>query len=283
MIEVNDAINVESIAVAHTRLMRAYLDVLTHVEAMGVFARYEPRTPLKLFGFRKWSRLPSLFTVRYLVTLFSHSHFQARSNELRFAYVQLAQQLADVEQPKARTWLNETAASLETYSKTLDSWSSVKGIFSLTWPVGVGFYVAWAQTENLYSALLNLSLPRADLLLAVAMFPVVYLFLFLYSAFQYKRALLYPNETGLVRAANWDGPNVYQLEDELFRQVRRKKTREFPLDILCYMVATGMFGFVPIYLTLKAPRIDWLQIASGSFFLLCAIVMPLSLRRRQWR
>jgi hypothetical protein len=276
-----ELINIEVIAIAHSRLMQANLNVLTRVETLGFFVSLAPREERKWWQY--FGAVRSIFTIRYLVALFVQSHIKMRSDELRSAYIQMAQPIVGADQKEAKKWLMETAISLEAFSKTLDSWSSIKGIFNLTWPVVVGFFLAWTQADNLYMALLTLSLPPVDVLLAAAVVPITYIGLFLFSAFQCKRVLLRPKEESALSPLDLSGLNIYALEDELFQHIRRRKVREFPLDILSYVVGAGTFGTVPIYFAMREPTINWTLIASGSFFLLCSIVVALSLRNRRWR
>jgi hypothetical protein len=273
--------DVARLTAAHGRLMRAYLDVLTRLDSLPFFPTWA--TLADDSAPERWMRRTfGLVILRSFVTLFVHSHLLGRSKALRAAYIQRAQGL-DSEQQAARTWLFDTADSLEDFEKTLDTFTSLKGLANLAWPIAVGFYLAWSGADNLYSALLKLSLPPVDTLLAAAMFPVVYFLLFLSSAFVYKRELFFPGDAGPVRFTDWAGPNIYALENEMFDSIGRRKHKEFPFDIFCYSLGMGTFGGVPMYLALSRPGITWGLIVPGSFFLLLALAVPLTLRKRRWR
>jgi hypothetical protein len=302
--------NVDQIRLAHRQLIEHYVAVLNQVSQVSFFVRREPSG-------KKIPIFMSLFHLGVLVELFVESHIKKKLRKLEVSYTQLSQALTTEETAEDKndnqTWLQDTAEATAKFAQTLTSWTSVRGLISTVGPVAVGFIAASLRVDNIYQAVVAVNVGSLAVIGLILWFPFIYFCLFLSMAFAYKRQLFLLGSKPFGRSNSdrskhrslfrprallqkmrseeqYEYPNnLYKAEDVLFVLLERGKGREFPVDIVAYVLASFVFGGIAVGLTLAAafdgealgfevlgvevPGILFtlMGLVSGSFFLLWGV------------
>lgn len=301
--------NYKQLKQAHARLMSKYVDVLNElttlpffVPSKSVLKAYE-NAPAGGSADKQWrsNRLPnsirlvlthpsSIFSLRFLVRLFVESHIRRKLNELSVAYSYLAQK--HLGNKSYTAWLRETSEDCKKLADTLTSLQSVRGIVSIWWPVLISIVTASLGLDTIYDLINRVQIERSGLILfgLLLVFPLIYLGIFVGSAFGSKRELFTPGfdssdkPLDATRQAKISDV-IYVCEDQVFQLTGRSKVREFPLDAMSYVAASFVFASVPILVWIADPSsppgfIIWL---SGAFFLILGIIFIFLGLRRKWR
>ena len=222
---------------------------------------------------------PHLPTPRYLVHLFVEGHIRRKLKELSKAYLYLSVKAAP-DAKEIREWTKEVSELCEKLAGTLASWSSVEGLVKLLWPLALGGLTAWLGAKDIWEVLKKLNIQTYLIICGFLLFPVIYLFIFMSDAFNYKRAMFIPGFDAHEQPYVPGSPphsNVYLLEDRLFGLLGRDKMREGRWDMYFRVLGCLIFGSVPVldllwdrFVSPSAPPtlILWL---SGGFFWMLAL------------
>jgi len=279
---------------AHHTLLTKYIEVLNEVSKLPFFvparfmfrAKNNRRSEATVMMF---NQLAGLFSLRYLVKLFTESHIKGKLIELSVAYSYLARQ-----NPKNRrysAWLKETSEDCNKLAATLSSWQSARGIVSALWPFGIGIATTLLKLEDIYDIINIINFKAVDWInLGLMVFPVIYVALFISMSFQRKRELFMPGFDLEEKPIDMDRPAtnddiIYHLEDQVFNLAGRGKVREIPADVIGQ--TAGLLGFAAMetsILTLDQPLSSRIFFgAGGVMFLVMAIISIRLGSQRKWK
>ncbi len=289
------------VKITHKELLSEYMRILNTVSKISFFvSRYElDREMVQGIKPEGMSRLLTWFarllygierltTLRFLVGLFVESHIKRRLEELSAAYIQMAHTLAasKKQNPRYTKWLDESSDELLKLAGTLASWQSFKGVIAIIWPLGVGLILARMNLKDVYELIWQLQPLPLETVLKVMALPIAYVFIFIYSAHNFKRFLFMPGSGFLIKmfySNTNDFVNVYKVEDKLFGLVERRKHREFSVDLIAFSIACLLLGSRPLWDQSfgrnNASDFDWLSLS----LLITSLFFGLGAIRRRWR
>jgi hypothetical protein len=220
--------------------------------------------------------------------LFVEGHIRRKLKELSKAYLYLSVKAAP-DAKEIREWTKEVSELCEKLAGTLASWSSVKGLVKLLWPLALGGLTAWLKVKDIWGVLEKLDRQTYLTIYFILVFPAIYLFIFMSAAFSYKRAMFIPGFDAHEQPYVPGSPphsNVYLLEDRLFDLLGRGKMREGRWDRYFIVLGCLIFASVPVRLLFVSPSapptlIFWL--CNVVFWMAVALRAWFEGRKRQWR
>jgi hypothetical protein len=300
-------VNIDNLAQAHKTLIVEYIQVLNQVSKLPTWILVELfMKDHYLPGFNSFNRYLLLIsrplfnishslirwpTLRYLVRLFVESHIKGKLNELSVSYIYLLQTVSedDTGVENIRSWLKESSETCEKLASTLISVQSAQGLLSTLWPIAASLLAAFLGVNSLREAL------ATDKLIALAQWiiliptPMIYLGIFVTSAFWYKRQLFTGFsffDTLILPSQSQDSTrNIYQLEDEIFKLLDRGKVREFPYDMVSLPITFFSMSFLFLsdwlFGTTRMP--DRSDLVFGLMMILGGIFMGFLTRSRKWK
>jgi hypothetical protein len=198
-------------------------------------------------------------TTRFFVSFFVEWHVRKKLNSLIEIYAQLEQSINpdDEEALNKINWLKESQEKMQKFSNTLSIFSSLNAFIKNSVMFFSGFLMAALGANSIYNAIIllfNLSIdPIFVLTIPLTILFLLYLFFFLESAFSYKRLIFHvTNSEKSDDTSVQISKNVYQLENDLYSLIGRKKPREFPINIAIesvFLIAIGVFGITSFIIT----------------------------------
>lgn len=287
---------------AHNELMVEYVNIINRVSklpfllSLDLDVSPEGNTFLKNFNEIK---IP---TLRFIVKLFVESHIKGKLNQLGDSYVQNAQVIS-MDGPTAKEyldWLKQAEEGTKKFASTLSSWQSIRGLASVMGalgPLGSGLLIVSLKVENIYQGLVKI-VPLFSLytfsIILYFLFTMVYFWLVIFSAFNYKRNLFYPGSGfelfTLVRRSRTQQvsvKNVYKIEDKLFEILGKGKTLELPIDIIAYSLLTFTIGIFSIWGSIKEQEgnmMPYLSYLTAAFSIFGGIyLLVVGFQRRKYR
>jgi hypothetical protein len=236
----------DELRAAHEALIFQYVRLLKEVSSLpligGAAATMKSRV-----GWIVW---------RGLVRLFVEAHVRRQLQTLRNLYV-LQQSIILSSLNHKDTLFEEGQESVEKLLEAISSWHRLKLILATTSPVVVGLLVAKVGVDNVYDAVVNVATSRGFKtsagtflvnysLLAYFLLALAYLLFPVLGSFNYKRHMFFP--TPASELPEWlqrrrarprakrrerplrQGPNVYEIENDLFNMLEARKSQEPRLD-----------------------------------------------------
>ena len=264
----------------HHKLMTEYVNIIDHTSKIPFSPKsriFPHDNPFEIFSFdeKLETKLLSLFKfksygfygLRFFVKLFVESHIHRKLKELGNIYIQLSQTIStDDEYQK---WLMKTEEGTIKFANTLTSIQSIRGLASVFLPWISGVTIVILGSINIQQ-FFKLILPISNQVLIIGLvilISLIYFNLFILGSFIYKRNLFYksggfyielvisllnllPIKKEKIQLKN-SFENIYQIEDELFEILSKRKTREKPIDVIAFSLQFFIFGFwsilEPIY------------------------------------
>ena len=162
------------------------------------------------------------------------------------AYNQLSLRLPEGREfNRLRTALKAATGECNQMNETLVAWKSGKTFMASAIPVALGWFTSWLGTDDVLSALSrfgvmvseNFSGGDFQLFARITLWVAVSLALFLLllnQAFEGKRAVFLPVYT--LNKVKVSTHNIYASEDVLFELLGHRKTPEFALDVLGFVM-----------------------------------------------
>ncbi len=237
---------------AHRKLLREYISAIDIASGLPFFVNltalltpHENETTFMKLNRQSWF-LWAPITWKPFIRFLLESHIKGKMGELNVAYNKLLLRLPEGKKfEQFREALKSAVAECNQLSDTLTTWKSGKTLLASAVPVVLGWLTSWLGTDNLLLALPRvgveiqgslLSGPFASYLQIVvwAATSLGLLFLLLNQAFEGKRAIFLP--TWIRDRSKVNTHNIYASEDDLFRLIGHRKTAEFPLDSVAFIV-----------------------------------------------
>lgn len=279
-------LNIDDLENVHQRLIAEYINIIEEtselpffidIPSMPFLGEIFPSKPKKAKETLKLpppKRSSRPWVLKPLVKFFIESHIKGKLDQLRALYTLLELTMKSSKMTDKYTWLTEAAEECKKFADILQFSQRIRWLIEIIWPLGIGLLLINVRD---YSTALS----RIAIILIAF---VLYAYLSILLAFSYKRnRFLY----GSIRPIEHDWysvpeefkANVYQIEDELFQLLGKKKNREFPVDIF-YTI------FVSLYLGLhslvREQHILMRLLYSIVFFLLSLYFYKIA-RKRKWK
>jgi hypothetical protein len=234
-----------------------------------------------------------LLTLRFLIKYFVESHIKGKMNLLRDSYIHLEQTLEPDKHSseKLREWLERAEESSLKFATTLSSWQSIRGLASALWPLGISLLVAKFSMNDATrigdSAVSEVDLISFIVLILILSVPILYFCLFIFFSFRYKRRLFLheldvKHQLRYLKEEDVIGENAYQIENMLFILLGKRKSKEFPVDIVTYAIVS-----LPLFLFLTI--IEWqkgniaITLSLGAFLILFESIQIYFAIKRKWK
>ena len=234
---------------------------------------------------------------RPFLRLMLELHIRRKLSELARAYV-LHEQVLRASPITAGhiDLLRSSRDDAERLAAALTSWSTVRRvIFSYFWPAAVGLIVASVGAGSVWEAVLApvklvrlADVDRGDVTVALVL--VIFAIYFLspiVAVSAHKRGLLLVRSVAPivrpidVRVGLADGNNTYQLEDELFRRLGRRKNLESRIDLVAFGVFSSSSSLSVLLVDGSAQIWSGILIFPGIAVVLYILVNKW--RHREWR
>lgn len=203
---------------------------------------------------------------------------------MRNSYVHIAQTLEIDKSNENQIWLKQAQEESIIFASTLSSWQTTRWLISTLGVFGIGLFVATSTANNIYVAILNLKFESFINVIGI----LTFFFFFISFSFDCKRSLFRPGsgfmwESILSQQQKESTKNVYLLEDRLFNILGMEKSREFPIDIVAFVLwLIVMGGILIVWQYIKSGSL--LLIFMGSGFILIGIYGVISgMYDRKWR
>lgn len=290
---------------AHARLMATYDDVLsdasllTHRVVPGASADTRSRILKALGGlFRVLTRTPrpgprrALRAFRGTVRFLCELHIRQKLLHLNRIYRQVEESVASSD----RDWFRDTQEHLERMAQSLAGWAPLRRGAASFFSFGAGAAVVVFGADDARDALVaafnwvtSLSSGPLFVLLASLFIAVQYASLWVMEAFEAKRDLFFVDwraasgDPKPQTSATWDRPtpasrNVYELEDDLFHELRREKPREAPVDAVLLVAGMLLFALAAVSAVGAATGLHWtaeifLLLFAAGFVVTAAVVV----------
>jgi hypothetical protein len=290
---------------AHSLLMAAYDDVLS--DASLLTHRVVPSAaPLRgrrfrriVTGFFRWltgtpkpgpRRALRLF--RALVRFLCELHIRQRLLHLRKIYRQVGESASSSDD---RGWFVDAQESAERTAQSLAGWAPLRRGMAPFFSFGAGVAVVALGAENAVEAvgtaakwLAGLNSAVLLVALAVSFIGLQRALLWVTDAFEAKRDLFFPqwraeDDPKPGSWPTWDrtlpvSRNVYELENRLYRELRREKPQEAPVDAILIVAGLLLVGAAAIIAAVADTGVHWtveilLCMGAAGFFVLAARVM----------
>ncbi|MGD2250889.1 MAG: hypothetical protein PVF58_21020 [Candidatus Methanofastidiosia archaeon] len=174
---------------------------------------------------------------------------------------------------KYRKWLLESAEECAQFADILPLWRYARWLIGILFPLGVS--LLFLNVGDYQTALSRF---------AMVIIALIFLYIPIFIAFSYKRnRFLY----GSIRPMwhSWYSipeefkTNIYQIEDELFNLIGKKKNYESPLDV--YYTIFFLLYFILYVLTIEGHIL--IRMVNFIFFLLLLIYLLKIANKRKWR
>lgn len=234
------------------------------------------------------------------------AHIRRRLSHIRASYAQL--QEAALGASDDAMWLKEAQDTLDRTTQSLPGWTPLRRIATSLFSFGVGLIVAGFGADSAVHLVLDAARSVADagfweivIPTVVVLFVVSRPLLWFSRAFTAKRDLFFAdwwiNDFGLgprpMRPSDeiWyreepPARNVYALEDDVYRELRRAKPREAPIDRIIIVPMLILFGMIAIAIA-TAASFHWVgrvaMALGGSIFGALGLVGLSPRWRRVWR
>lgn len=263
----------------HYKLMTEYVNIIDHTSKIpfstksrllsdNSFETFVFEGELKHFAkLLRLTKFSGFYGLRFLIKLFVESHIHGKLKELGNIYIQLSQTIStDDEYQK---WLIKTEEGTIKFANTLTSIQSIRGLASVFLPWISGVTIAILGSINIQQFFkLIFPISNQALMIGLVLFiSLIYFDMFILGSFIYKRNLFYksggfvieflnsffnllPGQKEMIQLEN-SFENIYQIEDELFAILSKRKTREKPIDMITFSLVFFIVGFCcilePIY------------------------------------
>lgn len=217
----------------------------SEVSATGFLANLLLRLvwPLRMLRNWWWG-----FTIRPLMKLFVETHINAKTNEIgRFLREKRLQQAPEVSEDTRR--LDELLRLVVYAESMVTGWSRFSA--PLRFLPGLVMIASWSIVATSYRDL------TTQLVLALILVPFLMLFVYpivVRFGFRWKRAIFtaWPSDPRLtvdtVLQKEKAPPNLYELENRVYRDMGLKKHSEVPLDVILhpapYWLLTVLVGII---------------------------------------
>lgn len=242
-------LNIDDLEKVHQRLIAEYINIIEETSELPFFIdipssplleEISPSKPkraketLKLPPPKKSSRP---WVLKPLVKFFVESHIKGKLDQLRASYTLLALNKKSSKMTDKYTWLTEAAEECEKFADILQFSQRIRWLIEIIWPLGIGLLLI--NVRDYSTALSRIAI----ILIAFVVYPYLSIFL----AFSYKRnrflhGSIRPIEHFWYSVPEEFSANVYQIEDELFQLLGKKKNREFPVNIFYTIFVALYFG-----------------------------------------
>ena len=288
----------------HYKLMTEYVNIIDHTSNISFLprARAFPRdNPFdNSFFYKKLEHFIKFLNkmnygfngLRFLVKLFVESHIHGKHKQLGNLYTQLSQTIST--EDEYQKWLIKTEEGNIKFANTLTSIQSIRGLASVFLPWISGVTLAILGSTN-FQQIFKLILPisnQALIIGSILLISLIYFDLFILGSFMYKRNLFCKSENFLFELLSFlpmekekvqlknSIENVYQIEDELFEILSKRKTREKPIDMITFSFPFFIFGFWFIF---EPARHGILSIFYTIVFFLIGMLLIFKGFQRKWR
>lgn len=226
-------------------------------------------------------------TVRFLCEL----HIRQKLLQLSKIYRQVGESVAAPD----RAWFVDTQETAERMAQSLAGWAPVRRAAASFFSVGAAVTAVLFGVDDAGDALaaalkwvLAMSSKALPLALLVLFIVVQQAFLWVVEAFEAKRDLFYiewrkasgdpnPETSETWHRATPVSRNVYELEDDLYRELRREKPQEAPVDALLVVAGMLLFAVAAVSSAWSQTGFHWTAEAALLLFAAGFVVMALGI------